>query len=130
MELTIEAREHASGNAKTNSAQRARQSVPRKAAGAPPIGIADPTANVAIPGRSASHRYRRNWGSRYGWVDGIVTLGTIVGFAVMLALMTGEWLLAPTANLTQLVVAKAAPAATPTVVAGPPIEPHADPRPL
>jgi hypothetical protein len=80
-----------------------------------------------VPGRSASRRYRRTWGSRYGLVDGIVTMGTIVGFAVALAAMAGEWLGTLASSTPQAVATTAAPA---TVVAGPEIEPRPDSRVL
>ena len=63
-------------------------------------------------------------------VDAIVTLGTIIGFTLALALMVAEWLLAPAAALTQTIAAKVTPAATPTVVAGSTNEPCAAPKPL
>ena len=129
-ELAIEAPDRAPGNSKPSRVQRASQPVSRAAVAVPPIARTDPAVGVAVPGRSAARAYRRRWGSRYGLVDGIVTLGTIVGFTVALALMGGEWLGAPTASTAQAVVTKVAPAATPTVATGPTIEPRAAPRPL
>jgi hypothetical protein len=52
----------------------------------------DPTVNGAVPGRSASRAYRPGWRSPYGWVEGIVTMGTVIGFTLALASMAGEWL--------------------------------------
>ncbi len=128
-ELAIEAPDRAPGNRKPSRVQRASQPVLRAAVTVPPIARTDPAVGVAVPGRSAARAYRRRWGSRYGLVDGIVTLGTIVGFSVALALMGGEWLGAPTPSTAEGVVTKAMPAATPTIAAGPTIDTCAGSRP-
>lgn len=130
MQLAIEARGRPPGKTKAKSGQRAVQFVPHRAAAGPPTGRMDATTNVAVSGRSAPRPYRRNWGSRYGLVDGIVTMATIVGFAVALAAMAGEWLGTLTSSMPQPVATTVAPVAPATVAAGPTTGPRAEPGPL
>jgi len=133
IQFAIKPRGPAPGNAERDCALRTAQRLPRRtatAAAAAPTSRVDPTVKAMVSGRSAPPAHRRYRGSRYEMLEAIVTLGTVVGFTVALALMTGEWLRAPTVDLTQTVVAKCAPKATPTVVAGSTIEPRAVRKPL
>jgi hypothetical protein len=129
-ELTIEASGRAPGNVEANSGQRAGPFAPRHVATEPSSGRVDATTSVAVSGRSASRAYRCKWGSRYGWVDGIVTMGTIVGFAAALAAMAGEAFGTLASQMLQTIASTVVPAAPGMVGAGPAIEPRADRRPL
>ncbi len=128
--LAIDAPGRAPGNRDSGSTHCPPQPLPREAIAVPPVGRLDPTDDDAVPGRSASRAYRRRWRSHYGWVEGIVTMGTIIGFTVAPVLMAGEWLGGQVASLTQTIATTVAPAADPTVAAGPAIEPCAGSRPL
>ncbi len=102
-QLTIEAPGRTPGKLESGSAPRRRQPLPCDAVAVPPVGRADPTVAGAAPGRRASRAYRRSWRSRYAWVEGIVTMGTLIGLTVAPVLMAGEWLGGQVATLTQTI---------------------------
>lgn len=88
--FAIEARGPAPGNAKRDCALRTAQRLPRRATNAAAPSRMGPTVDATVSGRTAPPAHRRYRGSRYEMLEAIVTLGTVVGFAVAFALMVGE----------------------------------------
>lgn len=86
----------------------------------PPVGAGDPAVEIPGPLPFTAYAHPRSGRSRFGWVDGLVTLVVMAWFTAALALMAGEWLFATWGPVAQVVAGPAMAAPVSQAAAIPP----------